>query len=266
MHVFFVPVLNTIITRYGRHSIKGFGLFCAIYLIPQFVLMYFFSMSDWWLWVMSIVLVLNLYEIGYIQNDTETIKFESNPTLRYNPEELSFYERHKLIIYGWRTFLGLVLSFLFLYFANFNSYMRVTIIVLWLLLPIYLLYNSIRNGWNFCLLTVLTSYRFIMPTFLSVTQLGWLGGIYLYALYPLPAFLQELVMGKFGINVPFVKKYILSDFSNRYFFRIKYYSILTFACILLYSLHYVEWKYLLLPLYYLLLRICLFYVQRRGMI
>jgi len=52
-------------------------------------------------------LIYTVYEIGYIANDTETIKHETNPAMRLTANELAYYERHKHLIYGFRLMLNL---------------------------------------------------------------------------------------------------------------------------------------------------------------
>lgn len=74
---------------------------------------------------LSVMLVYNYYEIGYIQNDTETIKKENNPTLRLTMIQLQYYKSHFILIYSSRIFWGILLSLLLYLLSDFVSYFYV---------------------------------------------------------------------------------------------------------------------------------------------
>ena len=261
---FFIPILYTVETRYARHSLKGLMLFLAIYLIPQFILMACFSISEMWLWPIAIILVLDLYEIGYIQNDTETIKNEVNPTIRLSDKELLFYESYKMVIYCWRIFWGMALSFVFYYYWDSSIYICAILCILWFLIPLYYLYNSIRNVWNLPLLTVLTSYRIILPTLLCSSSITFLELLYMYLIYPFPTLLQQLSMGKFGIKLSnHIIGFFIENYNNRYLYRVKYYFLLAIVIFILISLNLIGIECLILPSYFFILRVIL-YLQQKG--
>ena len=99
--MFYVPVLYAIRTRFLKRTKLGIFFWLAEYLFP--VLLSFLlaniepiSISQM---LLSVVCVYCFYEIGYIQNDCETIKKEENPTLRLSEDELKIYERNKWNIY-----------------------------------------------------------------------------------------------------------------------------------------------------------------------
>ena len=47
----------------------------------------------------TLLIVECVYEIGYIQNDTETVKRDDSPTWRLNGPELDVYYQHKRVLY-----------------------------------------------------------------------------------------------------------------------------------------------------------------------
>lgn len=47
----------------------------------------------------TLLIVECVYEIGYIQNDTETVKRDDSPTWRLNGTELDFYYQHRRVVY-----------------------------------------------------------------------------------------------------------------------------------------------------------------------
>ncbi len=111
--MFYVPVLYAIRTRFLKDKTGNFWL--AEYLFP--VLLSFLlaniepiSISQM---LLSVACVYCFYEIGYIQNDCETIKKEESPTLRLSEDELKIYERNKWNIYMTRGVLGILFNVLY---------------------------------------------------------------------------------------------------------------------------------------------------------
>lgn len=88
--------LNSLAKFISWNIIYVFPLFYLAYIKLNFVI----TIIDFVEILGSIIVVYNFYEIGYIQNDTETIKRESNPTLRVSKDELEYYEENKWYIYS----------------------------------------------------------------------------------------------------------------------------------------------------------------------
>ena len=94
---FYLPMGYLLKTR--LNSLAKFISWNIIYVFPLFYLAYIklnfvITIIDFVEILGSIIVVYNFYEIGYIQNDTETIKRESNPTLRVSKDELEYYEEN----------------------------------------------------------------------------------------------------------------------------------------------------------------------------
>ncbi len=117
MLFFFVPFLYFYKTR--LRSIIKLISWGVIYLVPIFLSTFSFANIDYYFISYFVVLTLtyNLYEIGYIQNDTETIKKEHNPTLRLSRDELFFYNNHRVYIYFFRLFISFVLTIALAFFV-----------------------------------------------------------------------------------------------------------------------------------------------------
>ena len=82
------------------------------------------GVADWefyLVFVLSFISFVNLYETGYIYNETETIKKEKDPTKRLTNEQLAFYERHKYLIYSERLLLSFILNFCLSFFISCKS-------------------------------------------------------------------------------------------------------------------------------------------------
>ena len=110
---FFIPFMYFFQTRLKDKNKKLSWFF--IYIIPIMIMI--FGGREWvgydfFSFIIYILAIYTSYEMGYIWNDSETIKNEINPTKRLSELELCFYEEHKLIIYTFRFFILILLYFL----------------------------------------------------------------------------------------------------------------------------------------------------------
>jgi len=250
MIFFYVPFYYTIITRLHRFS-KIVSWF-IIYVIPQFLFMfYFFGVIDFvqtfFKIALGVTLIYTLYEIGYIYNDTETIKNESNPTLRLNSIQFKYYGEHKLLIYSLRFLIAISISFVLLTSCDYYF-----VILVWCIIPLYAIYNSMRSIWNlplhFCLVVIRYCSVIVLSGFESIPFL------YCMLLFPLINFLERCSEKRF--ELPWFQFFL---FSNKKDGRYKYYFILMcIACSLsFYSPSSFNLTFLCLSVYYFLYRLLL---------
>lgn len=168
MLFFYTPLAYTYKTRL-KSLTSAISWFC-IYLVPLYL---FISTSlpenSFFLFIISSFLVYNLYEIGYIFNDAETIKKEDNPTLRLNNQQLNYYELNKHYIYLIRIFNSIILSIIIHYLYS----IRIEIIAFpYLILLIYSIYNSIRNWLNLPLHFALVTVRYSSPILIALNTIS----------------------------------------------------------------------------------------------
>ena len=132
---FYLPFCYTLFIRFSK--VSQFISWVAIYIIPTllvFLSFYEKGMFSFLLcYFLSVMLVYNYYEIGYIQNDTETIKKENNPTLRLTMIQLQYYKSHFILIYSSRIF-G---AYCCLYYY---TYYRILFLILYVRLFYYYFY------------------------------------------------------------------------------------------------------------------------------
>lgn len=124
-----------------------------------------YAISDVVLAMLAILHIYSFYEIGYIYNDAVTIKKESQPTLRLNKTQLSYYKDHKRLIYTSKLLIGGLISFA-LYLSEPSYVVTIYIIFSILMLIVFFIYNSIRNRFNLLLHFVLVILRFGLPFYL----------------------------------------------------------------------------------------------------
>ncbi|PMG69729.1 hypothetical protein BCU85_06150 [Vibrio lentus] len=214
MH-FFIPFLYFFNTRVLTYT-KLISWF-VVYFIP-FLLLSFLALGPNGVFfaMVTVIGIYSVYELGYIWNDAETIKFESNPTLRLNRRELIFYEKYKVGIYCARALISIVVVCLFDEF--FSDLTLFFIINLLLILFVYVIYNSVRNRLNLLLHIILVTLRcsFIFLYF------GFEYFAVSFLLFPLINFFERASQKRF--DLPFFQRWILS---NKRSGRYVYYLIVT---------------------------------------
>lgn len=265
---FYIPILYSLRTRFAHKSIKGAILWILDYFLPLMVLMSIslFRLDYFTLFIglAAILFVYNLYEVGYIQNDAETIKGEQNPTKRLSDKDLLYYERHKLSIYLIRIIWGIAFSYLFFQIIP-STFFIVVLILMWIILPLYLVYNSNRAKWCILLLHILTTYRYVMPVLLIMGNFDIFSIGIAYFMHPFPIIIQQAVLGKFGVRATWLKKHVLSDFSRRYLFRVRYYTIMFLILLVIITISSKSFLYIFIPLYFLIYKV-LMYIKFPGSI
>ena len=252
--MFYVPVLYAIRTRFLKRTKLGIFFWFAEYLFPVLLSLLLANIEPISIFQMllSVVCVYCFYEIGYIQNDCETIKKEENPTLRLSEDELKIYERNKWNIYMTRGVLGILFS---MYYIQQGIPSCILLPVLWGIIPLYLLYNSMRNRLNQYLVLFLMVYRYGVPFFLY-THFYW--NCYLLLLiiisYPIPTFIQICAKEKRGRCEKWAL-FFVGSYNKRELFRLKFYLLLIVGVGVLAFLNQVHLYYVILPIYFFLFRI-----------
>ena len=252
--MFYVPVLYAIRTRFLKRTKLVIFFWFAEYLFPVLLSLLLANIEPISIFQMllSVVCVYCFYEIGYIQNDCETIKKEENPTLRLSEDELKIYERNKWNIYMTRGVLGILFS---MYYIQQGIPSCTLLPVLWGIIPLYLLYNSMRNRLNQYLVLFLMVYRYGVPFFLY-THFNW--NCYLLLLiiisYPIPTFIQICAKEKRGRCEKWAL-FFVGSYNKRELFRLKFYLLLIVGVGVLAFLNQVHLYYVILPIYFFLFRI-----------
>lgn len=180
---FYLPILYTCNIRFKSKSQIISWIF--IYILPVFFSYLFIpgvhlSYKNILLISTGILSIYNLYEVGYIYNDTETIKKEINPTLRLSGPLLKYYYNRKHLIYTIRLTISLLLSYIIYSLSQSANF----IIATYFMLFIFYVYNKIRNRANLPLHFLLVTVRFCSIPLLFTTTIPYLTSLYLILLFP----------------------------------------------------------------------------------
>lgn len=222
---FCMPMLYSFRTRYKGKV--GISAWIVKYFIPIFCFGLCTCNFSFCNFVFGLLFLYSLYEIGYIQNDCETIKKEEEPTLRISETELRLYEQKKVYIYIIRILQILLWGYI-LYQSGVSLYL---LIYGFLTLPVFILYNNIRNGFCLFIHLILMMFRYSVPVFISSNKFSITILIFILFIYPLTLFIERSVKGKFGYYNSFFSKYLMHKYNDRYSFRVKYYIVLFFFTI-----------------------------------
>lgn len=248
---FYFPIFYLYCSR--QKSIKKFLSWCVVYLIPVCALGMIqssVSLNNLIICLLGVILIYDFYEIGYIQNDAETIKSEVNPSLRLSERQLSYYESHKIAIYSLRLLLGCVLSY---FLFKISPQPQFFLVCVFSLLLIYQIYNRIRSRWNLFLHIFLISIRFCSVQLLFWPDIDWSVLICSFFMYPFANILERASFPKYGIQM---MRFLIGGKDKIVSFRIKYYVIALLAVLILaFTVDTFDIRLCYLFVYYLIVRI-----------
>lgn len=250
-NVFYFPFWYSKQTRF--RTTTRLCSWIIIYLIPVSLSFLLVSPAFDYIYLLKsfigVLLVYNLYEIGYIYNDAETIKREKSPTMRLSQLQLRYYENNKKSIYLFRFLIALVTTVL----LSFNDHTLVFLLASWGIIPAYALYNSVRNRLNIPLHFVLVTLRYCSPALLFIDSSNYYIFLLMICLFPVINTLERCAESRF--NFPFFKRFFLTNKkSGRYvyyfilfvlgvvsYYFLSNYIFFAFSC---YALYYMAFRFL----------------------
>lgn len=227
---FYIPGIYSIYTRYKGG--KGMIAFvCKYWMICFMGSIVYVERFEAIRFILGMFLMFTLYEFGYIQNDAETIKKETRPTMRLTKEDLIFYEQNKIQIYSLRVLYALLLAALS-YSLGIKWYL---IALAFVTIPVFLLYNKVRCKWNLHIHIVLMFLRYAIPVFFACNHADVMLSFWMLLVHPMLIFIELSVKGKFGYYNKFLRTYILHVFDEKHInaFRVKYFTVLLLFTILI---------------------------------
>jgi len=194
--IFFIPFFYTFTSRLKEN--KSRFAWITTYIIPSVILFYGvgFDCSEIFSYMLSLSVIYASYELGYLYNDAELTQREVAPTLRLSASQLQFYHENKLSCYAVKFFIIIFLC-LYLFFVNSVFYLS-TIFSSFLIILLYVIYNSIRNRFNIPLYSMLVFLRyygafvFLLSPFLLVL---------LWVVYPLIMTIEFSSKKKYNIKL-----------------------------------------------------------------
>lgn len=125
--------------------------FAAYILIPNFLILFLYygasGISEQLInFMLAFTAMYSVYEIGYLQNDTFTVKIENEPSYRLKKEQRDYVERYALLLIAFHFGEAVVLAVI-LYIRQ-TPYLWSFVLMLCMLYVAYAFYNSFRNKSN----------------------------------------------------------------------------------------------------------------------
>jgi hypothetical protein len=254
---FYIPFIYTLETRFESRTKRI--AWCFTYFIPvalTFFLIYYniyqhISVESIAVFLLGILTIYNTYEIGYIENDTELVKHEKNPTMRLNNSDLSYYEENKIQIYSLRIFLTIIiLASLQIIQSNDSIEFAVAIFSL---LVIFIIYNSTRSRLNLLLQFFLSSSRYLSVCLLILQPSNYSSFLIFVFIFPVINFIEWTTKERFKI------KRLIKYHDRIYLIRVIYYTELFVIGYLCFTNNQFYIEYLTVMFYMLAYRTIVFY-------
>ncbi len=196
------------------------------------------------------IAVVNIYEWGYIQNDTLATLHEEDPTRRLSSEVLDFAIRNTFIISLWR----ISITAFILYMMKPNDYFFWSVV----LIPfLFAGYNRWRGTMNVFLYPLLVASRFVPFMLLTYPLVDCVGIVLLLFIYPVEIGLERFSMPRYRFE--FMRRFIPNE-ELKPRFRVAYYTVITLVLLALVSIGYLEVVYVVPYCVFILYRVILWYI------
>lgn len=268
--MFFIPFIFTKKTHYN--SVSKIFVYVITYFFPVLLVAFLenftvgISILGFFIpFALAFVSYVNMYEIGYIWNECETIKKEINPTKRLSEKNLEFYEKRKTMIYIERFFITIILNFLLSFFISRKSLILFSSAEI-LSLIVFFIYNNVRGKITqliYLFLSILkyTSVLFCFSENLSIS-------VFIAAIFVFPLVRTMEYKAHYGtdsdINLFFRKYIIRYDISKITIFRVWATFIFLALSIILRFFNICNWIPVICCAYIFVYRFALFVAVKCG--
>lgn len=183
-------------------SNKRQGLLCY-HIVP---ILYLYFLGHSWSIVsllsccLFVIAFYSQYEIGYIYNDTETIKLEYSPSDRLDEGEIQYYEGHKTGIYL-NHILSFVVGFALLWLlGEQEEFLIYSFCVMIAEISIFLGYNNVRGKKSLPLFFLLELFKYLPFVWLFHANHIVAEIIIISLIYAVPNTIERLSFKRYGID------------------------------------------------------------------
>lgn len=224
-YVFYLPFAYYYQVRLGTiGKLLSWGL---IYLLPTFFYSALMSGGLSWAFLLDYILLLvavfSLYEVGYIFNDTFATQREEDPAIRLYSNNLDYFYRHYRLIFGVRIVPAICLLGCLLILHPTPLWLITTLLAV-LILPLFLGYNLCRSRYNVFLYPLLVFSRylpFVLPY--ATTGNAW-NILWLFLSFPLLNALERFSMPRYRYPI---LRLLMPTEDSKSLFRVVYYTLLS---------------------------------------
>lgn len=228
--MFYIPFGYYYAVRLG--TVPKLLSWMLIYIMPTAFYSWLTYEGAWLPFIANYLLVLlavfSLYELGYIFNDTVAIRHEQQPAIRLYKYNFAHFDRYR----WWISAVRIAYAVLALRCLAFNCSPRswsfwLVCVAVTAILPVFTLYNRWRSKDNVWLYPVLVFSRYL-PFMLLYRIDGW-AILLLWLSFPLVNWLERFSMPVY--RFPFMQRLIPNE-KSKTIFRVAYYVVLFIPSVL----------------------------------
>ncbi|MBB1279841.1 hypothetical protein [Pseudoalteromonas sp. SR41-1] len=199
--------------------------------------------------LLTFLVCMSSYEIGYIYNDNITTENEVNPTERVNKLPTNFsYKKAILLCFLW--FIALFFSSYLLWGGDFSLYL---IIAFSIIQVIFYMHNVIRNRFNIFTYFGLVSSRYLLPVayFIELNT-----ALFILFIFPVCRTIEHACKVKYGLS------YLNKVITNFDLYRVFYYLIV-FITVFIFS---GNEGFLIISSYFLVYRVLAAFIAKKNFV
>ena len=268
---FFLPYIYTLNTRYISLGKKF--VYLITFIFPELLIFFLqtygsYKISDFIvISILALTSFVNIYEIGYIYNDTETIKGEIDPTKRLAEQDYFFYEQKKVHIYITRFSISIIINLCLIFFMDITSLICFSVLEI-ATMVVYWIYNHnhVRGNKTMLFYFFLISFRYLALPICCMSRFTL--SVFLAALFVFPLVRTLEYKAHYGkesnVNVFFRKYIIKHDVNKITTYRVLATLFLLILTIVLYFFNIVDFIPVFSCSYIFLYRLFLFVITKVG--
>lgn len=227
---FFIPLAYFLSTRVeGRAGLVSWMMIYPIAIIASVCFMQsrLPRVDELLALIVAMLATYTLYELGYMSNDTRTVKFEALPTERLSDAEKAFYEANRRLIVGIRLVFVIAMCGVIGLMAGDNptglAWYLSGLTVIAVVFPVY---NSTRGSINLPLHLILVTCRFCLPGMTAVASNHMDYLFVMFLAFPLINLLERSGEARYGF--PWLHALLL----RRNHVRVLYYGLMAVVALL----------------------------------
>lgn len=222
--------------------------FVLVCYLPSVFFIYFqkpININDLIIYTIGFISIYCIYEIGYLFNDIITIKFENNPTIRWDNNKLNMIEKYLPLIVLSKVSLLLFFNAFVYHFCNYSNF-AIYCICLGILALFFGLHNVCRSRFNILTMFIMISMRYLALPVLILEKIPCKDFIFLIFLIPVCRTIEYASKPKY--------KLFSQNWYNEIKIRFFYYIFLLLTISILYFLKYIEFYAVIMVIFFVLLR------------
>jgi len=196
-------------------------------------------------YILILIATFSLYELGYIFNDTVSIRYEEQPSVRLYEHNFRHFSQRKGWIIGIRIFISLCSLFMLFAYNAYTPNIWLVALSIAVMCGLFAVYNTWRSHNNVWLYPLLVFSRYI--PFMLIYQHDWLSYLLLFLSFPFLNALERFSMPRYRWKL---MRKCIPDEGSKTLFRVIYYFVVLLVLVPAVYFNGLPWT-LLIPFFLL---------------